>query len=177
VEVGQMIRELAHTLEPLVQRKQIECIVRVDDGLPTLETDQTKLKQIVLNLLSNAVKFTPSGHISIHARSATAEEGAGGVVIEVADTGIGIKQEDLANIFEDFRQVDQSSTREYGGTGLGLSITKKLLHLLGGTVRVSSEPGDGSVFTIWLPRRSEEIVLDEDVARTAMQANRAVLEE
>jgi PAS domain S-box-containing protein len=177
VDVGQMIRELAHTLEPLVQRKQIECIVRVDEGLPTLETDQTKLKQIVLNLLSNAVKFTPSGHISIHARSAVEEEGAGGVVIEVADTGIGIKQEDLANIFEDFRQVDQSSTREYGGTGLGLSITKKLLHLLGGTVRVNSTPGDGSVFTIWLPKRSEEIVLDEDVARTAMHANKAVLEE
>jgi PAS domain S-box-containing protein len=177
VDVGQMIRELAHTLEPLVQRKQIDCIVRVDEGLPTLETDQTKLKQIVLNLLSNAVKFTPTGHISVHARAATPEEGAGGVVIEVADTGIGIKQEDLANIFEDFRQVDQSSTREYGGTGLGLSITKKLLHLLGGTVRVNSTPGDGSVFTIWLPRRSEEIVLDEDVARTAMQANKAVLEE
>jgi signal transduction histidine kinase len=177
VDVGQMIRELAHTLEPLVQRKEIDCIVRVDEGLPTLETDQTKLKQIVLNLLSNAVKFTPSGHISIHARSAKEEEGAGGVVIEVADTGIGIKQEDLANIFEDFRQVDQSSTREYGGTGLGLSITKKLLHLLGGTVRVHSSPGDGSVFTVWLPKRSEEIVLDEEVARTAMQANKAVLEE
>jgi PAS domain S-box-containing protein len=177
VDVGQMIRELAHTLEPLVQRRQIECIVRVDDGLPTLETDQTKLKQIVLNLLSNAVKFTPKGHVAIHARSATKEEGAGGVVIEVADTGIGIKQEDLANIFEDFRQVDQSSTREYGGTGLGLSITKKLLHLLGGTVRVTSSPGEGSVFTIWLPKRSEEIVLDEDVARTAMHANKAVLEE
>jgi signal transduction histidine kinase len=112
----------------------------------------------------------------VHARLASG--GADdGIIIEVADTGIGIKEDDIAKIFEDFRQVDQSSTREYGGTGLGLSITKKLLHLLGGTVRVESAPGKGSVFTVYFPRRSEEIVLDEEISRTAMEANRAIVEE
>ncbi len=178
VNVVQLLRELSHTLEPMVRRKEIEFHLRIEEELPVLETDQTKVKQIVLNLLSNAVKFTHKGNITVHARPATdAEGGADGIMIEVADTGIGIREEDIAKIFEDFRQVDQSSTREYGGTGLGLSITKKLLHLLGGTVRVSSAPGKGSTFTVFLPRRSEEIVLDEEIARTAMEANRAVLED
>jgi PAS domain S-box-containing protein len=177
VNVAQVIRELSHTLEPMVRRKEIEYRLTIDDDLPVLETDQTKVKQIVLNLLSNAVKFTHRGHIAVHARHATPPDGEDGIVIEVADTGIGIRSEDVSKIFEDFRQVDQSSTREYGGTGLGLSITKKLLHLLGGTVRVHSAPGEGSVFTIWLPRRSDEIVLDEEISRTAMEANRAIVEE
>jgi PAS domain S-box-containing protein len=176
VNVAQLIRELSHTLEPMVRRKQLEYRLKIDDDLPVLETDQTKVKQIVLNLLSNAVKFTHKGHVAVHARLASG--GADdGIIIEVADSGIGIKEDDIAKIFEDFRQVDQSSTREYGGTGLGLSITKKLLHLLGGTVRVESAPGKGSVFTVYFPRRSEEIVLDEEISRTAMEANRAIVEE
>jgi signal transduction histidine kinase len=89
---------------------------------------------VLLNLLSNAIKFTQDGSVSC----AVASSRAGGVRITVADTGIGIKEEHLEKIFEDFRQLDQSHTREYGGTGLGLSITRKLLSLLGGRPR---QPG------------------------------------
>jgi PAS domain S-box-containing protein len=183
VNISELVRELSQTVEPMVRRKQLEYVVALDEGLPVLETDRTKVKQIVLNLLSNAIKFTHAGQIRLHVRPAEPGEGGmdgkgeAGIVAEVSDTGIGIQPEDISKIFEDFRQVDQSSTREYGGTGLGLSITKKLLHLLGGTIRVSSEPGEGSTFTVWLPRRSTEIVLDEEIARVAMSANRAVVEE
>ncbi|HEX6925083.1 MAG TPA: ATP-binding protein [Longimicrobiaceae bacterium] len=172
VDVAQLVRELSQTIEPMVRRKNLDYRVDLADDMPILETDRTKVKQIVLNLLSNAVKFTHQGYIGITARRARDDDG---VILEVIDTGIGIKEEDLPKIFEDFRQVDQSSTREYGGTGLGLSITKKLLHLLGGTIRVSSAPGKGSTFTLWLPKRSEEIVLDEEVARMARMANDAIL--
>ncbi len=172
VDVGDVIRELSQTIEPMVRRKSLEYRVALGEGMPVLETDRTKVKQIVLNLLSNAVKFTHHGFISVRAEVAEEPEG---VVLEVADSGIGIRENDISKIFEDFRQVDQSSTREYGGTGLGLSITKKLLHLLGGTIRVASAPGEGSTFTVCLPRRSQEIVLDEEVARMAREANQAVI--
>jgi signal transduction histidine kinase len=128
---------------------------------------------VILNLLSNAVKFTHEGRVAVRTRTARTGDG---ILIEVNDTGIGIRPDDIPKIFEDFRQVDQSSTREYGGTGLGLSITKKLLHLLGGTIRVHSEFGIGSTFTVWLPRESQGIVLDEDLARMAREADEVVVE-
>ncbi len=157
VDVRQIIRELSQTIEPMVRRKNLEYRTDFDPELPKIMTDSTKVKQVVLNLLSNAVKFTHEGSVSVTMRTAEHD----GVLISVADTGIGIREADLDKIFEDFRQVDQSSTREYGGTGLGLSITRKLLNLLGGTVRVSSEVGVGTTFTIWLPRESREILLDD----------------
>jgi PAS domain S-box-containing protein len=172
VDIAQLVRELSQTIEPMVRRKSLEYRVDLATDMPVLETDRTKVKQIVLNLLSNAVKFTHQGYIGVKAQRAESDDG---VIVEVVDTGIGIKEEDLPKIFEDFRQVDQSSTREYGGTGLGLSITKKLLHLLGGTIRVRSAPGKGSTFSMWLPKRSEEIVLDEEVARMARMANDAIV--
>jgi signal transduction histidine kinase len=172
VDLADLIAELAETIEPMMRQKGLEYRVEVDPALPLLETDRTKVKQIILNLLSNAVKFTHEGSISVQARPS--EDGRG-VIVNVVDTGIGIREEDISKIFDDFRQVDQSSTREYGGTGLGLSITKKLLHLLGGTVRVHSVVGGGSSFSVWLPSRSDEIVLDEEVARVAREANQAVI--
>jgi signal transduction histidine kinase len=173
VDIGFLIRELSQTIEPMIRRKHLEYRLDLDPATPPLETDRTKVKQIMLNLLSNAVKFTQRGHVAVRVRPA---ERADGVEIEVVDSGIGIEAEDVPKIFEDFRQVDQSSTREYGGTGLGLSITKKLLHLLGGTIHVESAPGRGSTFTVWLPYRSQEIVLDEEIARVARAADDAVIE-
>jgi signal transduction histidine kinase len=158
VNVGLIVRELSQTIEPMVRRKDLEYVVETEDDIPAIRTDRTKVKQILLNLLSNAVKFTHEGRIVVRTRSAE-----GGIVVEVADTGIGIRDADVAKIFEDFRQVDQSSTREYGGTGLGLSITKKLLHLLGGAIRVESGFGQGSTFTVWLPQESTELFVDEEM--------------
>ncbi len=103
---------------------------------------------MLLNLLSNAVKFTNKGRVTVAANCAP-----GGVRIDVIDTGIGIRQSDLQAIWEDFRQVDQSRTREFGGTGLGLSITRKLLERLGGSVTVQSSYGEGSTFSVFLPER------------------------
>jgi signal transduction histidine kinase len=156
VDVAALIQELSATVEPMVRQKELEYRVELAPDLPVLETDRTKVKQILLNLLSNAVKFTHEGEIRVAARLVD----GGGVEVEVGDTGIGIEPASLDSIFDDFRQVDQSSTRECGGTGLGLSITRKLLDLLGGSVRVESELGRGSVFTVTLPPRSRELVVE-----------------
>jgi signal transduction histidine kinase len=101
---------------------------------------------VLLNLLSNALKFTHDGSIRLFARCVPY-----GVQIDVSDTGIGIAAENLTTIWEDFRQVDQSRTRQYGGTGLGLSITRRLLDRLGGSVTAASVVGEGSTFTVLLP--------------------------
>jgi signal transduction histidine kinase len=114
------------------------------------------VKQILLNLLSNAVKFTSEGQVLV--RALPVADGKR-VRIEVRDTGIGIRQDDMDAIFDDFRQVDQSSTRKYGGTGLGLSITRKLVRLMGGTVEVESEFGKGSVFRVELPAKLDAALL------------------
>jgi signal transduction histidine kinase len=159
VDVAALIQELSATVEPMVRHKELEYRVELAPDLPVLETDRTKVKQILLNLLSNAVKFTHEGEIRVAARLVD----DGGVEVEVGDTGIGIDPDGLESIFDDFRQVDQSSTREYGGTGLGLSITRKLLDLLGGSVRVESELGKGSVFTVRLPPRSRELLVEGEL--------------
>jgi len=112
-----------------------------------IKTDAAKVQQIVTNLVSNAVKFTDKGSVTIDV-SPTKE---GGCAIAVKDTGIGIRREDLQLIFEEFRQVDGSSTRRYAGTGLGLAIARRFAHLLGGTITVESTVGVGSTFTLTLP--------------------------
>ena len=143
-----VITEVAQQLEPMVRKKRLEAMYKVaDDGL-TVYTDRTKLKQILLNLLSNAIKFTHIGGVRL-----TATRSEEFVSIAVSDSGIGIKSEHLDAIWEDFRQIDQSRTREFGGTGLGLSITRKLLERLGGSVEVSSSYGVGTTFTVSLPVR------------------------
>jgi len=116
--------------------------------LPTLVTDRGKLNQIVLNLLANAIKFTPDGGtITLRTRAVD-----GVVEIEVEDTGVGIPTDQLDRIFEEFHQVDGSSSREYGGVGLGLTLVRRLLGLLGGTITVTSTVGAGSTFRVRLPR-------------------------
>jgi PAS domain S-box-containing protein len=150
VVLAPVTREVAQQMEPLVRKKGLKFNTLVTDDCPVIVTDRTKVKQILLNLVSNAVKFTHEGSVTVGVECAP----EGGVRIIVADTGIGIRPEDLDAIWEDFRQVDQSRTREHGGTGLGLSITRKLLDRLGGTVAVESDYGKGTTFTVWLPSRT-----------------------
>jgi PAS domain S-box-containing protein len=116
--------------------------------LPPLITDVNKLKHILQNLINNALKFTDEGHIWVSVKHLREKEK---LAIEVCDTGIGIAEQDLAVIFDKFRQVDSSAIRNYGGAGLGLYIVKKYTELLGGTVQAESEPGKGSTFTVTLP--------------------------
>ena len=161
VELRDVIAEVAQQIEPMVRKKTLDFVIEIGLECPPLYTDRTKVRQVLLNLLSNAVKFTNRGRVSVVARCN--ENGNGGVRIDVVDTGIGIREKDLQAIWEDFRQVDGSRTREYGGTGLGLSITRKLLDRLGGTVSVRSNYGEGSVFSVILPQKTpagagEEVV-------------------
>ncbi|HEY0810837.1 MAG TPA: ATP-binding protein, partial [Longimicrobiales bacterium] len=141
VDLAVMIADLSETIMPMVRKKQLSYETVIPEGVPCVVTDRTKLKQILLNLLSNAIKFTPHGSVRV---DATVVDGR--LRIAVTDTGIGIRPEYLEVIFEDFRQLDQTYTREYGGTGLGLSITKNLLALLGGMITVESTFGEGSRF-------------------------------
>jgi signal transduction histidine kinase len=146
VTIREIVLEVGQQIEPMVRKKALQFNTEVAPDTPSLLTDRTKVKQVLLNLLSNAVKFTTKGSVTIRACRV-----ADGVQIDVIDTGIGIRPDDLQAIWEDFRQVDQSRTREFGGTGLGLSITRKLLDRLGGTVTVKSTYGEGSVFSVTLP--------------------------
>ena len=140
------VSEASEQMEPMIKRKALAYTVDIAPDTPTVVSDRTKLKQVLLNLLSNAMKFTNRGGVSVVVRPH-----AMGVRIDINDTGIGIRPEHLSVIWEDFRQVDQSRTREFGGTGLGLSITRKLVERLGGTISVESIVGVGTSFTVMLP--------------------------
>ncbi|HVX60333.1 MAG TPA: ATP-binding protein [Pirellulales bacterium] len=139
---------------PLTERKNIDLDAEVQPGLPELYQDQGKVQQILNNLLSNAIKFTPEGgRIIVAARRSDSDR----LELTVADTGVGIADEDQRWIFEKFRQGrtvmpgGDAMTREYSGTGLGLSIVKELCKLLGGDITLESELGKGSTFTVALP--------------------------
>jgi two-component system chemotaxis sensor kinase CheA len=158
---------------PLAERKQVALNLRVESNVPDqVVTDPDRLKQILRNFLSNAVKFVDSGQVEIFASlptqahwsvfrsgdlSAAVVEAqpSGYLVVGVSDTGIGIPEDRQLAIFEAFRQADGTTSRRYGGTGLGLNIVTKLADLLGGSVGMSSTPGEGSCFFVVLPLRNE----------------------
>jgi len=146
VSVALVVAEISQQVEPIVRRKKLSFSTDLPGDLPVMISDETKIKQVLLNLLSNAVKFTNIGGVVVRVRI---DDDL--VQVDIEDTGIGIRPEDMEAIWEDFRQVDQSRTREFGGTGLGLSITRKLIQALGGSVRVESEYGKGSTFSVSLP--------------------------
>jgi len=145
-KLDEILRVATTTVEPLLRNGNIKLITEIASNIPPLKSDRDKLKQCVLNLLSNAVKFTEKGEIKV-----AAWRDNGSVKLTVSDTGIGMNQEALKYIFDEFRQADMSSTRRYGGTGLGLAIVKKYINLMGGDIVVESEEGKGSKFTITLP--------------------------
>jgi PAS domain S-box-containing protein len=146
VRLPELIREVAEQVEPMVASRDLGFSAIVAPDCPIVETDKTKVKQILLNLLSNAVKFTNRGSVNLAVRC-----DGDSILLEVQDTGVGIKEEEMDAIWEDFRQLDQSRTRSFGGTGLGLSITRRLTQQLNGTVKVESEFGTGTTFTVRLP--------------------------
>ena len=141
-----LVCEVVADFEPAAQRKGIGLSCNVDAGPARIRLDADKLRRIVLNLVSNAVKFTEAGEVAVRLFTTATK-----LKLEVRDTGIGIEADSLAKVFEKFRQADGSVTRRFGGTGLGLAITKELCHLMGGSVRVFSQAGSGSTFTVTLP--------------------------
>jgi len=149
VSISDVADQVRNTVEPLVSQKRIRLETDVN-GVGEIEADASKLKQMLLNLVSNAIKFTPEGgsvFISGKRLPSAAE-------ISVRDTGIGIAQSDQSRIFHEFQQVDAGVDRQQQGTGLGLTLTRRFARLHGGDVRVDSEPGKGSVFTIRMPLRA-----------------------
>jgi signal transduction histidine kinase len=146
VSLPELVQEVSQQVEPMVASKKLTYETHVDSKCPELETDKTKVKQILLNLLSNAVKFTNRGGVRVSVNCVDES-----VLLEVTDTGVGIKPDEIDAIWEDFRQLDQSRTRSFGGTGLGLSITRRLSQQLGGQVSVHSVFGEGTTFTVRLP--------------------------
>jgi len=148
-DLSSLIYEIKEEMEPLAKERGLDFITETDNI--DVYLDYRRLKQIVLNLVSNAIKFTKQGYVKI--RTYQDEDN---FYIEVEDTGIGIKEEKIEHIFEEFRQIDGSTTREFGGTGLGLSITKKLTELMKGKIEVKSEIDKGSVFRLIFPRTKKE---------------------
>jgi signal transduction histidine kinase len=153
-ELRPLIEETAATVESLVAKNGNRLELELSDDLGGMHADLTKVRQSLFNLLSNASKFTTEGTISLAAQR-QAHEGKDWFVLRVADTGIGVRPERLAAVFEEFSQADVSTTREYGGTGLGLPITKRFCEMMGGRIDAESEVGKGTTFTIHLPARVE----------------------
>ena len=150
VKLTEILAALEMMTHRLIRARPIEFGIHVESAVDTIESDGQKLQQILVQLLTNALKFTEKGRIELSLRKYR-EAGQELLEIAVADTGIGIKREDQEVIFDDFRQLEGSSTRHYGGTGLGLGLCKKLAAALGGEIRVASEYGVGSVFSLLLP--------------------------
>jgi signal transduction histidine kinase/HAMP domain-containing protein/ActR/RegA family two-component response regulator len=161
VRFGDIRGYVEQAFAPQAEDKGLSLAVTVSPDLPaSLVTDPQRLQQILRNLLSNAVKFTDNGQVRLEIGAVSPDEvfevptlsAAGQVVaFRVADTGIGISDENLEAIFEAFRQADGTTSRKYGGTGLGLSISRELARLLGGTIAARSRLGEGSVFTLYVP--------------------------
>ncbi len=149
-EIATMVREVASTVGSLVEKKANTLVVEAGDELGSMHTDVVKLRQVLINLLSNAAKFTENGRIVIGARRHV-EGTRDDIVFTVRDTGLGMSEEQLSRLFQRFAQADVSTTRRFGGTGLGLAITKAFSGMLGGSVSVTSTPGEGSVFAVTVP--------------------------
>jgi signal transduction histidine kinase/CheY-like chemotaxis protein len=158
---GDLQNYVDRTFRHVAEAKGVDFLVEVDPVLPrTLTTDSKRLQQIIKNLLSNSFKFTHRGQVSFKIykaaegwypqnESLSASEGV--IAFSVTDTGIGISPEKQQIIFEAFQQADGSTSRKYGGTGLGLAISREIARLLGGEIRLASQPGVGSTFTLFLP--------------------------
>jgi signal transduction histidine kinase/CheY-like chemotaxis protein/CHASE3 domain sensor protein len=151
--VERLVEGLRGLFQPLATDKQLDFQVDMQDGAPLmLFTDHQRLEQVLKNLLSNAVKFTENGSVCLSVATAPND----GIAFSVRDSGIGIAAHQHESIFEAFRQADGATNRRYGGTGLGLSISRDLAALLGGSISVTSTPGQGSVFTLVLPQQYVE---------------------
>lgn len=149
---AEMMREIGKQFQVLAEKKNLDFKLDLDEALPEkLIGDESRTKQITINLISNAIKFTQEGEVILRTKKADDHHWQ----IIVTDTGLGIPAQMREVIFDEFRQVDAGSTREYGGTGLGLAIVRRLVLMMEGTIQVKSEVGQGSTFTVTLPLIAE----------------------
>ena len=155
-KIEEVVSKVAQTLSPMISQKGLRLVTKITDEIPEIYSDRKKVLQILLNLVNNAVKFTNKGEVKI---DVTVDNH--NLEVSVSDTGIGIKRENMEHLFEAFRQIDGRAQRRYEGAGLGLYLCRKLVTLLGGTIRATSEYEKGSRFTFTLPSRFREGGQDE----------------
>jgi adenylate cyclase len=150
VDVAALVHDLVGEVEPIAEKNANRFVVECPSDIGSVRSDPMRLRQIILNLLSNACKFTEHGRVSLSV-SRNRSNGEEFISFRVADTGIGMTEEQLGKLFQEFSQADNSTTRKYGGTGLGLAISDRLCRLMGGTIEVESKLGVGTTFTMRLP--------------------------
>jgi len=158
IALADLETSLEQTFRQVAHNKELSFTIERDEKLPpTIYNDSKRLQQVLKNLLANAFKFTEQGGVKLQIGIATkaGEVDNSVIAFAVSDTGIGISVEKQKIIFEAFQQADGTTSRKYGGTGLGLSISRELAQLLGGRIEIVSQPGHGSIFTLYLPRRHE----------------------
>ncbi|SHN67519.1 ATP-binding protein [Desulfovibrio litoralis] len=179
-DLPKLIEAVADIIRPRCVEKNIDfCIDVATLPCSTYISDSLRLRQVLINLLGNAVKFTDEcGKVSFSIKAGEQQDGMAPITFAVSDTGIGIKKENLASLFDPFEQGHGQITRKYGGTGLGLSISKRIVDLLGGQLQVESEEGRGSTFsfTIQLPTAPDELVeTTQDLHNEALEGKRILL--
>ncbi len=159
INIHSIIKEVETIFTHITKEKGIRFVIDEVEEIPSaLMLDETRIRQILFNLIGNAFKFTESGEVTLSVMEKIKEKDKIDLIISVKDTGIGIPIDQQNLIFEAFNQQEGQRTVQYGGTGLGLTITKRLVEMMGGDIKLSSEPGKGSVFTIILP----DIIVKED---------------
>ncbi len=145
-ELRQSIEGMASLVYPMAEKKGLDLKVEIANDVEKVVTDQRRLEQVILNLLNNAIKFTEEGYIRIFCERKNSQ-----YILSVTDTGIGIREEEFPRLFQPFHQIDTGLARKHEGTGLGLSICRKLINMMGGSIDVNSQWGQGSTFTIQFP--------------------------
>ena len=158
-DVQSMVRDVVTTIQPLVVRNTNTLAVTCADSLGAMRADLTKVRQILFNLLSNASKFTQQGHITL-----AVTRRADWIHFRVTDTGIGMSSEQMEKLFQDFTQVDASTTRKYGGTGLGLAISRRFCRMMGGEISAESTLGAGATFECQMPATVVSVPADAPLA-------------
>jgi signal transduction histidine kinase/ActR/RegA family two-component response regulator len=152
-DLQEMIDEVVMTIQPLLNKHGNQLVVHRDPILTTVFADLTKVRQILFNLLSNATKFTDRGTIILTLEREVHHQN---LCIRLTDTGTGMTPEQMENLFEAFSQADNTTHRRYGGTGLGLAITRYFCEMMGGSISVTSQPNQGTTFTVYLPSEVRE---------------------
>jgi signal transduction histidine kinase/CheY-like chemotaxis protein len=160
-----MMEEVAATGRPLVEKNGNELVISVEESLPEINADMTKIRQILFNLLSNAAKFTTEGTITLIAASVE-RDGTKFARLSVRDSGIGIPEDKIDHVFEEFSQADESTTRDYGGTGLGLALVKRFCEMMGGRIWAESTVGEGSEFITEIPFEAK-VPVEEDLVEAS----------
>ena len=186
MDLRELINETVESIAVLFRNRDIELKVNMPENIPTIYGDNKRIKQVMLNILSNAAKFTDQGEVVVECgivpvgddrvpeyQDTSVTGQTHWALIAIRDSGIGIRREDQPKVFEEFRQIDGSSTRKHGGTGLGMAISRRIIELHGGRLWLESEYGEGTTFFFTLPHIEEEQSHDDDTGMAELPGHAA----